>query len=110
MRDYIRSVAHSKNAVQVENKRCSLIQDVAAVRAATARQPGFDGNTTFLDSLVHYLTLHIILTEDYGRIVDTEEVAGQRRNGGLSACQREGECEDERRGVLQGRRRVCLEA
>lgn len=78
MWDYIRSAAHSKNAVQVENKRRSLIQNVAAVRAATARQPGFDGDTTFRDSLVHYLTtLHIILTEDYGKIVDMEEVAEQ---------------------------------
>ncbi len=78
MWDYARSVSHGRSARKVEKRRAELIQTVEnAYRKAKSAKP-FNNDSRYKDSVTHYFELTgIVLREDYGKIVDLEEVAEQ---------------------------------
>lgn len=75
---YSSSVAHGKSARKVENKRQELIKSVVNSKKKIAKMPTYDQDASLRDSAVASLEMtYVILTEDYGRIMDLEAVAEQ---------------------------------
>ncbi len=76
MWDYTSSVAKGKKAKKVESKRQDLLQSLAAgERKAKAAKP-YEGNTAYRDEVASWLSnSQIILKEEYGKIMDMEEIS-----------------------------------
>jgi len=78
MWDYTSVVARSKGARKVENKRQDLLSTINSSRMEIKRMKGYEGDEGLRDTLVSYLNLMtIMLKEDYGKILDLEEIAEQ---------------------------------
>lgn len=78
MWDYARSVSHGRSARTVEKRRFELIQTVQSAKSKAKAAKGYNGETRYRDSVVHYFELiDLVLREDYGKIVDMEAVAEQ---------------------------------
>jgi len=78
MWDYIKTSAHSKRMSKIEKKRKELISTTAIAKRKIERMPDYEGYSDFRDSVVSYLDLsYSMLTEDYAKIVDLEEIAEQ---------------------------------
>jgi len=76
--DYTSAAAHGKKARTVENKRKDLVSQITKSIAKIKNMPGFEGNTSYRDSVVSYLKLNkLVINEDYAKIVDMEEIAEQ---------------------------------
>ncbi|MCB1316242.1 MAG: hypothetical protein KDK27_09835 [Leptospiraceae bacterium] len=75
---YVQSTAHSRNPAEINRKRQQLLLTVEnAILNANQVNP-YNGDTRYKDAVVLYLnTMYTILREDYGRIVDMQEVADQ---------------------------------
>lgn len=75
---YRSAVAHSKNARKIENKRKALLQSVKDGTKKVAAMPSYKGDKSYRDSTVAFLKMtYHILNDDYGKIVNLEEVAEQ---------------------------------
>ena len=78
MMSYISAVNHGKSARKVEKRRTELVQQVQDSERAMRKLRPFDGNTQLRDSIVRYFQVcKIVITEDYGKIVNMEEIAEQ---------------------------------
>jgi hypothetical protein len=78
MWDYTRSVSHGKSARKVEKRRTELIQTTSTALKRAQSAKGFKENTRYRDSVILYFDIvGIVLREDYGKIVDMEEIAEQ---------------------------------
>ncbi len=81
MKDYMSytsAVAHGKSARKVENRRKELIQTVTETRKKIGSMGPYQGDKTLRDSTSAFLLIsYHILTDDYGKIVNMEEVAEQ---------------------------------
>lgn len=78
MWDYTSAVTHGKSARKVENKRKEVLSTIKEAQGKISKMPGYEGDKSLRDSVVAYLKLsHIVLAEDYEKIVDMEEVAEQ---------------------------------
>lgn len=78
MWDYTSSVSHGKSARKVEKRRMELIQTSNAALSKAKMAKDFEGDKDYRDSVVSYLTLvNLVLKEDYGKIVNMEEIAEQ---------------------------------
>lgn len=80
--DYTRTVARGKGARKIEAKRQALIGSTKNAETNIKKMQGYKGSTDLRDSVAAYFTLaNIVLTEDYGKIMDMEEVAEQSYDG-----------------------------
>lgn len=78
MWDYTSTVAHSRNGKKIDSKRMELISSVRKARIDISRMGDYEGNTAYRDSVLSYLKLQeIVLTENYEKILDMEEIAEQ---------------------------------
>lgn len=75
---YTSAASHGKSARKVEKRRAELLTTIKTAEASIRRMKPFNGSTAYRDSVVSYLKLNrIVLTEDYGKILDLEEIAEQ---------------------------------
>lgn len=75
---YTSAASHGKSARKVEKKRTELINTIKTAEASIRKMKAFNGSVAYRDSVVSYLKLNrIVLTEDYGKILDMEEIAEQ---------------------------------
>lgn len=75
---YARLVARGKGARRIENKRQDLIKTTREAELAIKKLRGFEGDESLRDSVASFFALsYIVLKEDYGEIMDLEEVAEQ---------------------------------
>lgn len=78
MMQYISAVNHGKSARKVEKRRSELIAQVKESERNTRKLKPFKGNIQLRDSIAKLFSIyHIILTEDYGKIVNLEDIAEQ---------------------------------
>jgi hypothetical protein len=76
--EYTRQAAHGRSARKVEVKRKELINTSKLAMGRVSGMPAFEGNTQFRDSVASFLNIHyLVLKEDFGKIVNMEEVAEQ---------------------------------
>ncbi len=79
---YTSAVAHGKSARKVENRRKEMIQSVTEARKKISTMPPFESDKTYRDSTARYLMIaYHVLNDDYGKIVNLEEVAEQSYDG-----------------------------
>ena len=79
---YTSAVAHGKNARKIETRRKSLLTTVTEARRNVAKMPAFKGDKSLRDSVNAFLKINYnLLNEDYGKIVNLEEVAEQSYDG-----------------------------
>lgn len=75
---YTSAVAHQKSAKKIEQKRKDLINSNLQAQKNIANLPAYNGDVALRDSTVAFLKLiYLLLTEDYAKIVNLEEVAEQ---------------------------------
>ena len=76
--DYTSSVAHGKSARKVEKRRKEVIQSVEDAQKFIRKMGDYNNDASLRDSVLSYLNIsHIVLTENYSKIVDMEAVAEQ---------------------------------
>lgn len=76
--DYISEVAHGKSARKVESKRRDLLRTSKVAMERVSKMGAYDGSYQFRDSVVSFLRInYIVLNEDYGKILNLEEIAEQ---------------------------------
>lgn len=75
---YTSAAAHGKSARKVDKRRTDLINTIKIAETKIRRMKPFAGDVSFRDSVVAYLVLdRIVMTEDYGKILNMEEIAEQ---------------------------------
>lgn len=75
---YTSAASHGKGAKKVEKKRQELLATVKQAENNVRKLPAFEGSTQLRDSVIAYFKLsHLVLLEDYSKIVDLEEIAEQ---------------------------------
>jgi hypothetical protein len=75
---YISAASHGKSARKVEKRRSSLIETVLDAKKEAIKIQPYHGDRVLKDALVNYLgILYNILNEDYGKIVNMEDIAEQ---------------------------------
>ncbi len=75
---YLRTAGHSRNARKIDKRRSELINTIDEARKKIRKMPGYQGDYSYRDSVVNFLTLnYYVMKEDYARIVDMEEIAEQ---------------------------------
>lgn len=75
---YASAAAHGKRAKKVDNLRQKLLNEVQEARMNIAALPSFKGDKGYRDTSVNFMKLYYnILNEDYGKILDMEELAEQ---------------------------------
>lgn len=76
--DYASAVAHGKGARKQEKRRLEVIASLQESRSAIAKLKGYEGDLSLREGFLKYLTLsEAVFTEDYGKVVDLEEIAEQ---------------------------------
>src|SRR2546423_2428528 len=75
---YTSAVSHGKSARKVEKRRQEVINAIYDTRVSIQNLPPWQGDKSFRDTTVVYLKLlNSVFNEDYGKIVDMEEIAEQ---------------------------------
>jgi hypothetical protein len=75
---YSAAVAHDKSARKIENRRQTMLQNIDFASRKINYAVPFNGDKAFRDSVLHFLKLYtFVLKEDYGKIINMEEVAEQ---------------------------------
>ena len=78
MMSYMSAVAHGKSARKVENRRKELMTTTQDGIKKVKLMTPFEGDKTIRDSTVAYLVkVNHVLNDDYGKIVNMEEIAEQ---------------------------------
>jgi len=78
MMSYTSAVAHGKSARKVDKRRKELLLTVKTAETNMRKLKPFNGDRAFRDSVASYFRITgIVLNEEYGKIVDMEEVAEQ---------------------------------
>lgn len=76
--DYTSSVSHGKSARKVEKRRKEVIQSIEDAQKSIAKLKPFNNDASLRDSVLSYLEIsHVVLSENYGKIVDMEVIAEQ---------------------------------
>ncbi len=79
---YQSSVAHGKSARKVEKRRFEVVNAINDTRYAISSMPPWKGDRSLKDTSVAYLKiLFSVFSEDYGKIVNMEEIAEQSYDG-----------------------------
>lgn len=75
---YLSGMSHGKSARKVEKRRQEVLQAISDTRFAIMGMPPYKGDRTLKDTTVAYLKmLNSVFNEDYGKIVNMEEIAEQ---------------------------------
>jgi chemotaxis protein histidine kinase CheA len=75
---YLTAVGHNKSARKVEKRRQEVVNAIFNTRTSIQGMPPWKGDRTYRDSTVVYLKLlYSVFNEDYGKIVNMEEIAEQ---------------------------------
>lgn len=75
---YMSAVSHGKSARKVEKRRNEVIAAIQNTRGDIASMPALKGDRSLKDTTVAYLKLlYSVFNEDYGKIVNMEEIAEQ---------------------------------
>src|SRR5687768_13203897 len=75
---YMSAVSHGKSARKVEKRRLEVVTAIGDTRYNIMGLPPYKGDRTLKDTTVAYLKiLNSVFNEDYGRIVNMEEIAEQ---------------------------------
>ncbi len=75
---YISAVNHGKSARKVEKRRTELVLQTQESERAIRKLRPFNGNSQLRDSIARYFQIsRIVINEDYGKIVNMEEIAEQ---------------------------------
>jgi hypothetical protein len=75
---YLSAVSHGKSARKVEKRRADVVNSISDTKYEIMAMPPWQGDKSFRDTTVAYLKiLNIVFNEDYGKIVNMEEVAEQ---------------------------------
>ena len=75
---YLSGMSHGKSARKVEKRRLEVLQAVSVTRSTIMGMPPFKGDRMLKDTTVAYLKiLNNVFNEDYGKIVNMEEIAEQ---------------------------------
>jgi hypothetical protein len=78
MMSYTSAVSHGKSARKVEKRRAELMQSMREAVSNVKRLKPFKADASLRDSVVSYFQLStLVLKEDYGKIINLEEVAEQ---------------------------------
>jgi hypothetical protein len=76
--NYLSAVSHGKSARKVEKLRQKTVDDIFNARGEVMGTGGFKGDKTLRDATAAYLkTCYLVFNEDYGKIVNMEEIAEQ---------------------------------
>jgi len=76
---YTTAVAHSKSARKIDNTRKQLLKSIdAAQKKIALLKDGYKGDVEYRDQVLQYLEIcKININEEYGKLVDMQEVAEQ---------------------------------
>lgn len=75
---YVSAVAHGKSARKIEKRRTELINAILQARAMAKNMSAFEGDTSLRAASYEYFNIaYIVIKEDYGKIVDLEEISEQ---------------------------------
>jgi hypothetical protein len=75
---YLSAVSHGKSARKVEKRRIEVVNAINDTRYNIMGIAPWKGDRSFRDTTVAYLKLlYIVFNEDYGKIVNMEEIAEQ---------------------------------
>jgi len=75
---YLSAVAHNKSARKVEKRRGEVVDAIFNTKASIQGMPPWKGDRSYKDTTVAYLKiLNSVFNEDYGKIVNMEEIAEQ---------------------------------
>ena len=75
---YLSGMSHGKSARKVEKRRLEVLQAISITRSSIMGMPSYKGDRTLKDTTIAYLKiLYNVFNEDYGKIVDMEEIAEQ---------------------------------
>lgn len=75
---YLSSMSHGKSARKVEKRRMEVLDAINNTRYDIQGMPPYKGDKTLRDTTVAYLKmLNSVFNEDYGKIVNMEEIAEQ---------------------------------
>lgn len=78
MMSYTSAVAHGKSARKVEKRRSELLTTVKDAERNARKMKPYQGTSALRDSIAQYFQIcHIVLSEDYGKILNLEEIAEQ---------------------------------
>jgi hypothetical protein len=76
MLGYVSAVAHNKSAKKVAKQRSELITAISQAKAKAAHMTDFEGDSNLRVATLNYFTIsYIVAKEDYGKIMDLEEIA-----------------------------------
>src|SRR5258705_10519739 len=79
---YLSAVSHGKSARKVEKKRQEVLNEISNTRFTIMGMPPFKGDRSLKDTTVAYLKiLNYIFNDQYGKIVNMEEIAEQSYDG-----------------------------
>lgn len=82
MMSYTSAAAHGKGARKVEKKRQELLAQIKEAERNVRKMKPFQGDATYRDTVVAYFNMsHTVLSEDFGKIIDLEDVAEQSYDG-----------------------------
>jgi hypothetical protein len=75
---YLSGMSHGKSARKVEKRRLEVVQAISDTKFSIMGMPPYKGDRTLKDTTVAYLKiLNNVFNEDYGKIVNMEEIAEQ---------------------------------
>lgn len=75
---YMSAVSHGKSARKVEKRRTEVVNSINDTKFNIMGLPPWKGDRTLKDTTVAYLKiLYTVFNEDYGKIVNMEEIAEQ---------------------------------
>jgi hypothetical protein len=75
---YLSAVSHGKSARKVEKRRIEVVNAISDTKYLVMAMPPWKGDRTLKDTTIaHLKILNIVFNEDYGKIVDMEEIAEQ---------------------------------
>lgn len=75
---YISAINHGKSARKVEKRRSELLAQIKESERNIRRMKPFQSDSRLRDSVANYFKMDIIvLNEDYGKIMDLEDIAEQ---------------------------------
>ena len=79
---YLSGMSHGKSARKVEKRRMEVLQAISDTKFSIMGMPPYKGDRTLKDTTVAYLKiLNSVFNEDYGKIVNMEEIAEQSYDG-----------------------------
>lgn len=75
---YLSAVSHGKSARKVEKRRTDVVNSISDTKYNIMAMPPWKGDRTLKDTTIAYLKiLNSVFNDDYGKIVDMEEIAEQ---------------------------------